>query len=94
MKDKPTYEELERRIEALEQEALARKRPQEALRESERLLHEMGRMAKIGGWEVDTRTFDVTWTEGDLSEFTRSLSGKCLPWKRPSSSLTRTIETG
>lgn len=40
-----------------------RKLVEETLKKSEALLSEMGRMAKVGGWEFDARTGDGTWTE-------------------------------
>jgi len=40
-----------------------RKQAEETLKKSEALLSEMGRMAKIGGWEFDARTGQGTWTE-------------------------------
>ncbi len=40
-----------------------RKQVDEALRKSDALLIETGRMAKIGGWEVDAKTLEVIWTE-------------------------------
>jgi len=39
------------------------KQAEEALRKSEALLTETGRMAKVGGWEVDAKTLEVSWTE-------------------------------
>jgi PAS domain S-box-containing protein len=39
-----------------------RKRMEMALRDSERLLSEVGRMAQVGGWELDLETQEVTWT--------------------------------
>jgi len=39
-----------------------RKRAEEALRYQERLLREMGRIARIGGWEFDPATGKGTWT--------------------------------
>ena len=39
-----------------------RKRAEAALRESERILNETGRMARIGGWEHDLRTRKAVWT--------------------------------
>ncbi len=41
----------------------ARKKAIERLRESERLLEATGRMAKVGGWELDARTLEVAWTK-------------------------------
>lgn len=40
-----------------------RKRAEETLRDHELLLREMGRVAKIGGWEFDPTTGKGTWTE-------------------------------
>lgn len=41
----------------------ARKASEDALRLHEALLSEMGRMAKVGGWEFDPTTGKGTWTE-------------------------------
>jgi PAS domain S-box-containing protein len=43
--------------------ALSRKQAEEALRESEELLNATGKMAKVGGWELDAETLEVRWTE-------------------------------
>lgn len=40
-----------------------RKRAEEALKESEWLLRETGRIAKVGGWEFDPVTLKGTWTD-------------------------------
>jgi len=48
----------------LEDEILVRKRAEEALRDSERLLNEVGKIAKIGGWEMDLDTRKAKWTQG------------------------------
>lgn len=40
-----------------------RKLAEEALRESKRLLDATGRMARVGGWELDAETLEVRWTE-------------------------------
>jgi PAS domain S-box-containing protein len=40
-----------------------RKKAEEALRKSEILLREAGRLAKLGGWEIDLVTNKLTWTE-------------------------------
>jgi len=42
---------------------MSRKQVEEALRESERILNETGKMAKVGGWEFDVDTLQQTWTE-------------------------------
>jgi PAS domain S-box-containing protein len=39
-----------------------RKQAEEALRRSEALLLQTGRMAKVGGWELDLRTMTPTWS--------------------------------
>lgn len=39
-----------------------RKRNEEKLRSSEALLNEVGNMAHVGGWELDAKTKEVTWT--------------------------------
>ncbi len=45
------------------QDITERKQAEEALRRSEALLTDTGRMAKVGGWEVDAKTLEVIWTE-------------------------------
>ncbi|MCX6001173.1 MAG: PAS domain S-box protein, partial [Chloroflexi bacterium] len=40
-----------------------RRKTEEALHESESLLKATGQMAKVGGWEVDAKTLEVSWTE-------------------------------
>jgi PAS domain S-box-containing protein len=40
-----------------------RKRAEEALRESQRLLAETGQIGKVGGWEWDIATGQQTWTQ-------------------------------
>ncbi len=40
-----------------------RKRAEERLEQSNVLLGKVGRMAKVGGWEVDAKTLGLTWTE-------------------------------
>ena len=72
MDTKPTYEQLERKVRELEQGEAALKRAMEALIDSEKrsfeerelFLNEMGRMAKIGGWEHDLVTRKAKWTQG------------------------------
>lgn len=39
------------------------KRMEQALRESKRRLNATGRMARVGGWELDAETMEVRWTE-------------------------------
>ena len=41
-----------------------RRRAEEALEERERLLNEVGRIAKIGGWEMDLISRKAKWTRG------------------------------
>jgi PAS domain S-box-containing protein len=40
-----------------------RRKAENALRKSEEMLRETGRMAKLGGWELDLFTMELTWTE-------------------------------
>jgi PAS domain S-box-containing protein len=44
------------------QDITERRRAEDALRRSENLLTETGRIAKVGGWELDLETSRVTWT--------------------------------
>jgi PAS domain S-box-containing protein len=39
------------------------KRNEAALKKSKAILDATGRMAKVGGWELDAETLNVTWTE-------------------------------
>ncbi|MDH5492830.1 MAG: PAS domain-containing protein [Myxococcales bacterium] len=39
------------------------KRLEESTRKNDRLLQEMGKLARIGGWEQDLRTGDIFWTK-------------------------------
>jgi len=40
-----------------------RKRAEEALEKNARLLRDTGEMAKVGGWELDLSTKEISWTE-------------------------------
>jgi PAS domain S-box-containing protein len=40
-----------------------RKKAEEEVRKNRRLLEETGKMAKVGGWELDLSTNEVSWTE-------------------------------
>ena len=40
-----------------------RKKAEEALKKNHQLLNETGEMAKVGGWELDLSTNEVSWTE-------------------------------
>ncbi len=59
--------ELEQRIEErtaeLEQEITEHITTESKLRESEALLTKMGKISRIGGWEVDLETMAPTWTD-------------------------------
>ncbi len=50
-------ESFSQRMEALVEERTA------SLFESQALLHEVGRMAKVGGWELDIASHDLNWSE-------------------------------
>ncbi|MDM8544157.1 response regulator [Desulfococcaceae bacterium HSG9] len=54
---------LETQNRQLKQEIAERKRAEDALRQNQALLNATGQMAKVGGWELDAETLDVTWTE-------------------------------
>ena len=56
-------EALQENLARLEQEITDRKRAEESLRESKSLLDSTGRMAHVGGWELDAETLQVHWTE-------------------------------
>nr|WP_320192883.1 PAS domain S-box protein [uncultured Desulfobacter sp.] len=45
------------------QDITERKQNEEALREKDRLLYDIGKMVKIGGWKYDIETGKVTWTD-------------------------------
>ncbi|MFV2072542.1 MAG: PAS domain S-box protein [Thermoanaerobaculales bacterium] len=47
----------------IERRIRERDRAQTALTKSESLLSTTGRMARVGGWEVDAETLEVRWTE-------------------------------
>jgi len=63
MTENPTYEELEKRVKALEKEAVKGKQAEAALIKSETLLNATGQIAKVGGWEIDGETQKVFWTK-------------------------------
>jgi PAS domain S-box-containing protein len=46
----------------LEEEATERRRAEEALRRNEAFLLETGKMAKVGGWELDLQTMRLAWS--------------------------------
>ena len=56
-------DELTKSNELLMEEIEDRKQAEDALEDSEALLAQTGRMAKVGGWILDARTLEVTWTE-------------------------------
>ncbi len=49
--------------ENLESEIVRREQAEQSLMERELLLNETGKIAKIGGWELDPRTMEIRWTE-------------------------------
>jgi PAS domain S-box-containing protein len=51
------------RVIGLQIDITNRKEAEEKLEQSELLLKEMGKIAKIGGWEFDVKTMEGTWTE-------------------------------
>ena len=40
-----------------------RKKAEEAFEKNKTLLYATGRMARVGGWELDAKTLEVLWTE-------------------------------
>lgn len=47
----------------LRKEIEQRKKAEELLKKSERLLTETGRLARVGGWELDAASLEVSWSE-------------------------------
>jgi PAS domain S-box-containing protein len=54
---------LMRRAQQRAVEAEVRVKAEQALLKSEDLLKSIGRVAKVGGWELDLQTMDMIWTE-------------------------------
>jgi PAS domain-containing protein len=54
---------MARTVEVFRRNAIEKQTAEEALRESERMLNAMGKMAKVGGWEFYMDTLQQTWTE-------------------------------
>lgn len=50
-------------IKALKAEIIRREKTENSLKASQDLLELTGRMAKVGGWELDAATKEVTWSE-------------------------------
>ena len=48
---------------AILRDVTERKRVEETLIKNQSMLNEMGKMAKVGGWEFDVETLKQTWTE-------------------------------
>ncbi len=55
--------ELSKLNELLEQKIEERKQAEEALTKSETFLNATGKIAKVGGWEIDGKTKKVFWTK-------------------------------
>ena len=47
----------------LKSEIIERKKVEEVLKINEQFLNETGRVARVGGWEVDAETHEISWTE-------------------------------
>ena len=63
MSEKPTYEELLKRVLEFEKAKLENKRNSEALHRSQVMLARTERIAHIGSWEWDISTDKLTWSE-------------------------------
>ena len=83
----------------------AKLQAEEALRESEALLEEVGEMARVGGWQLDVETKQVLWTsetyriheipEGERIELAKALLFYDLPERSTlETALQRCMETG
>lgn len=63
MTQKPTYEELERRVRELKSESIERKKVEKALKESEERLSHAQSIAHLGFWDRDIITGDLYWSD-------------------------------
>jgi len=64
LKEEKQKTKLQQTLQELERNIAVRQKTEEALQESERLLNEVGKIAKIGGWEMDLETGKAKWTQG------------------------------
>jgi diguanylate cyclase (GGDEF)-like protein/PAS domain S-box-containing protein len=82
-----------------------RKRMEEELKKREALLNEMGRMAKVGGWELDAESQKLVWTKEvyhihEVDESCELTLGKAIGFYLPASrpvierAVQRTMECG
>ncbi|MBT4513143.1 MAG: PAS domain-containing protein, partial [Chloroflexi bacterium] len=62
-REKPTFEELEKKVQALESSEARRKKAEKKLVKKEALLNEILRLTKVGGWEYDIDTGETVWTD-------------------------------
>ena len=62
MSEKPTYAELEQRVQALEKADFERKQAELEWQRNERLFNDTQHLAKIGGWELDLENQTTFWT--------------------------------
>ncbi|MBI9083985.1 MAG: PAS domain S-box protein [Desulfobacterales bacterium] len=69
MAEKPTYEALEQKVKELEQEAVKRKRVEEALRESEERYRQIFNIAPAGIYELDYRTGKIVDANDAVCEY-------------------------
>ena len=63
MAGKPTYEELAKRVEALEKEIAELKEAEEAIRTNELRLKEAEQIAHLGHWELNLMTNTLYWSD-------------------------------
>ena len=62
MDEKPTYEELKKRVNELERAEFGRRQAEEALRQSEANLQETQRIANMGRWDLDLVNKHLQWS--------------------------------
>ncbi len=63
MSNKPTYEELEQRVEELEQDTVKRKETEKALRKSETRIRYAQEVAGLGFWDWNVVTGNLYWSD-------------------------------
>jgi signal transduction histidine kinase len=80
MSEKPTYEELLKRVLEFEKAELENKRNSEALHRSQVMMARTERIANVGSWEWDISTDKVTWSEELFRIFQLDPNEKVPSW--------------